>query len=109
MNGFGEYLIALRKKRGFRSQRQLALACGIAATTVCRIEHGGQKPDFHTLTRLAQVLQVEYGDLVCKVEGCPTNVQASPVQEEQLQEFLQRWKGLSEKQKDRFVHSARGR
>ena len=109
MNGFGEYLTALRKKRGFRSQRQLALACGIAAATVCRIEKGIQKPDIRTLTTLAQVLQVEYGDLVCEIESCLSNDQVYPFQDEQLQEFLQKWNDLSEEQKERFIRPTKQR
>ncbi len=101
MSKFGDYLGVLRIKKGFRSQRQLALACGISATTVCRIEKGVQKPDIFTLVALAQTLEVEYGDLVCQLEDCPI-YSTSLYQEEQLQEFSRYMNCLSEKQRGHF-------
>lgn len=61
---FGLYLSSLRVKRGFESQRQLAIAAGVSPATISRIEAGIQRAEPETLRKLAPFLGVSYEELM---------------------------------------------
>jgi transcriptional regulator with XRE-family HTH domain len=61
-----EELKRIRESRGL-SQAKLAQLAGLNPVTVHRIEHGHKSPTVKTLESLAQVLDVEVGDLFPKV------------------------------------------
>jgi transcriptional regulator with XRE-family HTH domain len=61
---FGLWLANLRKKRGYSSQRQLAIASGVSNSTISRIESGEQEPGPETLKKIAPYLGVSYQDLM---------------------------------------------
>lgn len=75
-NNFGDFLKALRKQHGFRTQKQLAEASGISQTTLSRIEAGTQRPLPETLRILAKHLRpFTYGELMERAgyfEGLPS-------------------------------------
>lgn len=77
MSSFGDYLKELRKKHGFKTQKQLADISGISQTTLSRIEAGLQKPQPDTLKILAQHLSpTTYGELMDRAgyfDGMPDN------------------------------------
>lgn len=58
-----ENLAYLRKKRGLR-QLQLAQLVGVQPTTLSNYEKGVSNPDFETLGRIMEVLDVSADDLV---------------------------------------------
>ncbi|MFE4524728.1 helix-turn-helix domain-containing protein [Cytobacillus firmus] len=65
MEEFGIYLSKLRENSGFKSQRQLAIAAGVAPATLSRVESGSQEPTPSTLKKLARHLKdVTYEDLL---------------------------------------------
>lgn len=53
----------LKEKRGVTS-KFLALKCGLTVVTMRQILSGHAKPGFKTVVRLAQVLEVPYGELI---------------------------------------------
>lgn len=62
---FGVYLAEIREKSGYKSQRQLAIAAGIAPATLSRIEGGTQEPSPSTLKKLSVHLKdISYEDLM---------------------------------------------
>jgi repressor LexA len=63
---FGIYLAKLRERRGYKSQRQLALDAGISPATLSRIEAGIQKPQPDTLRLISPYLHVSYEELMEK-------------------------------------------
>lgn len=70
---FPLYLLNLRQKNGFKSQRKLALDAGISSATLSRIEAGTQKPQPETLEKLAPLLNVTYEELLEKAGYLPTS------------------------------------
>lgn len=73
---FGEFLKELRKRYGYKTQKQLADASGISQTTLSRIEAGTQRPQPETLRILAEHLRpYTYGELMEQAgyfEGLPS-------------------------------------
>src|SRR5690625_1825500 len=64
---FGKYFAYIRKKSGFKSQRQLSSASGINNATIARIEDGSQKVKPETLKKISQYLKgVRYGTMLEK-------------------------------------------
>jgi SOS-response transcriptional repressor LexA/DNA-binding XRE family transcriptional regulator len=64
---FGVYFSNLRKKSGFKSQRQLATVSGVNNATIARIEDGSQKAKPETLKILSRFLSgISYGNLMEK-------------------------------------------
>ncbi|WP_410769616.1 helix-turn-helix domain-containing protein [Fontibacillus sp. BL9] len=64
-NNFGEFLKDLRKRHGYKTQKQLADISGISQTTLSRIEAGIQRPQPETLRILAEHLRpYTYGELM---------------------------------------------
>lgn len=64
-NNFGEFLKELRKRYGYKTQKQLADVSGISQTTLSRIEAGTQRPQPETLRILAEHLRpYTYGELM---------------------------------------------
>lgn len=62
---FGLYFAKLRKKSGYRSQRQLSIASGVSNGTIARIESGTQRATPDTLKKLAPHLKdVTYEELL---------------------------------------------
>ena len=61
---FGQYLTEARIRNGFKSQRALAIACGISNATIARMENDEQKPMPRTLKTLSKYLDVTYEDLM---------------------------------------------
>lgn len=76
-NNFGEFLKELRKKFGYKTQKQLADISGVSQTTLSRIEAGIQRPQPETLRVLADHLRpYTYGELMEKagyLEGLSTD------------------------------------
>ncbi len=63
---FGLYICNLRIKKGYESQRQLAVAAGISSSTLLRIEDGTSMAMPKTLKKLAPHLHVSYVELMEK-------------------------------------------
>lgn len=63
---FGLYICNLRIKRGYESQRQLALTAGISSSTLLRIENGTSMATPKTLKKLAPHLHISYTELMEK-------------------------------------------
>ncbi|MHB1681208.1 MAG: helix-turn-helix domain-containing protein [Bacilli bacterium] len=62
---FGTALARWRERSGYKSQRKLALAAGISAATLSRIESGSQRPLPETLRELAKcLLGISYTELL---------------------------------------------
>ena len=61
---FGKELAKLRREAGFESQRQFALAVGLSAPSVSRIESGLQQVEPETLQKMAPYLKVTYEALM---------------------------------------------
>ncbi|MDN5324135.1 MAG: repressor LexA [Clostridia bacterium] len=60
----GLWFASIREEKGFKSQRQLALASGVSPTTISRLEAGTQKPEPETLQKLAKTLNIEPEELL---------------------------------------------
>ncbi|MFH5185767.1 helix-turn-helix domain-containing protein [Paenibacillus sp. TAB 01] len=73
---FGEFLKEVRKRYGYKTQKQLADSSGISQTTLSRIEAGIQRPQPETLRILAEHLRpYTYGELMEEAgyfEGLPS-------------------------------------
>lgn len=63
---FGKYLKELRESKGFPSQRSLADKIGISNSTLAKIERGAHEASDETLHKIAEVLEVNYIELVEK-------------------------------------------
>ncbi|GGE56033.1 hypothetical protein GCM10011391_38790 [Pullulanibacillus camelliae] len=64
---FGKYFLNLRKKSGYKSQRQLSTISGVNNATIARIENGSQRAKPETLKILSKYLNgVSYSDLMEK-------------------------------------------
>lgn len=63
---FGQYLKSLREEKGYSSQRILASKIGVSNSTLAKIERGAHEASDETLRKLADVLGVEFLDLVEK-------------------------------------------
>ncbi|MEM7123128.1 MAG: XRE family transcriptional regulator [Pseudomonadota bacterium] len=59
----GDHLYSLRKERKW-TQSELAKRCGIAVSTVSKIENGQLSPSFETLLRVAEGLSMTIADLM---------------------------------------------
>jgi transcriptional regulator with XRE-family HTH domain len=53
----------LREAR-FLTQRELGAKAGVQYSTISRLEHGTNRPNFQTIKKLAAALGVEPGELV---------------------------------------------
>ena len=62
---FGQYIAEIREKKSI-SQRGLANMSGLTNSTISRIEAGLVKPDFATLEKLAQSLDIDKSLLLTK-------------------------------------------
>ena len=60
---FGQRLKTLRESKNI-SQEQLAWGSGLDQTTVWRIENGITDPRFTTICQMAEILEVDAGELV---------------------------------------------
>ena len=63
---FGLFMCSLRIKRGYESQRKLAIASGISPSTLLRIEDGTSRATPETLKKLAPYLRIPYEKLMEK-------------------------------------------
>ncbi len=45
------------------SQRELASKSGVAYATICRLERGKQNPNFVTIKKLANALEISPGEI----------------------------------------------
>jgi len=63
----GKVIRALRKEKGL-SQDILSGLAGIARTHLTMIENGTKQPNFETLWRIAQALEMRPSELVQKIE-----------------------------------------
>jgi transcriptional regulator with XRE-family HTH domain len=66
MKEFGIYFSEIRKKSGFRSQRELADKTGVSHSTINRLEGGTHKVSPDTLKILSNHLNVSYEILMMK-------------------------------------------
>lgn len=66
---FGQKLAALRKEKGYTSQKAFAEALGLAPATINYYENDQRKPDFETFGRIADLLNVPYDYLLGKSES----------------------------------------
>ena len=51
------------REQAILSQRDLAEKAGVSYATICRLETGKQKPNFKTIRKLAEALDVHPGDI----------------------------------------------
>jgi len=63
----GKVICALRKEKGL-SQDILSGLAGIARTHLTMIENGTKQPNFETIWRIAQALDMRPSELVRKIE-----------------------------------------
>ena len=87
---FGLYLTKLREKRGFDSQRKLALAAKISPATISRVEAGIQKAEPETLKKLAPYLGVPL-EILMKKAGYLDSVsvnEPSPSLDDELNQIM---------------------
>lgn len=66
--GIGDQLYGLRKERKW-TQGDLAKRCGIAVSTVSKIENEQLSPSFETLLRIAEGLSMTVGDLTAATDA----------------------------------------
>ena len=64
----GETIRTLRKERGL-SQEVLSGLAGIARTHLTMIENGDKQPNFETVWRIAQALDMHPSELVAQIEA----------------------------------------
>ena len=64
----GETIRTLRKERGL-SQEVLSGLAGIARTHLTMIENGDKQPNFETVWRIAQALDIRPSELVAQIEA----------------------------------------
>lgn len=62
-SSIGDHLYSLRKRRNW-TQGHLAKQCGIAVSTISKIENGQLSPSFETLLRIAEGLSMTIADLM---------------------------------------------
>ena len=65
---FGTKITALRKEKGYRSQKEFAEALGVSTTTINYYENDERKPDYEMFQRIADLLDVSYDYLLGKSE-----------------------------------------
>ena len=68
---FGERIRRLRLKRRLTLQ-QLAKACGLAISTISKVENGQMSPTYENIVRLAPGLGIDVGDLFSDRDTEPT-------------------------------------
>lgn len=61
---FGAFIGKHRIEKGYKSQRQLALAAGLSTSTILRIEDGSQRATPETLEKIAPLLEMSYEELL---------------------------------------------
>lgn len=66
MNDIGEKIKSIRKSRGL-TQKQLGEKLGISQALVGQYETGKRKPKLEQITRIANALSVDIGDLIDSV------------------------------------------
>ncbi|MGE5593423.1 MAG: helix-turn-helix domain-containing protein [Betaproteobacteria bacterium] len=76
---FGGYLKALRLRRGFKSQRQLAVKAGVDNSTISRAERGEIIPTPEILRKLAIALRVPHSELM-RAAGHLNNEEGGDIQ-----------------------------
>jgi transcriptional regulator with XRE-family HTH domain len=74
---FGERVRALRHKAGL-SQAELAQRCGLAPSSVSKIETGQMSPTYDVLLRLAKGLALDLSDLLAPERRAPERRGATP-------------------------------
>lgn len=109
---FGERLRAAMQRRGVRTQRQLADASETDITYINRLLNGRiMQPQYETVLRLAQALDVPIGDLVPEYapptedEGVPTRTPVPAAFTDAFSEMA----GLSDGEIVAYVESKPGR
>lgn len=73
----GQYIKRMRLIRGFESQRQLAYKADIHNSTLAQIERDEARPTPETLRKLAEVLRLNYFDLLVRAGYIPADYATS--------------------------------
>lgn len=81
---FGLWFANMRERCGYDSQRKLAIASGVANSTIARIESGTQLPEPETLAKLAPYLKIGHRELMAIAGHLESNQEILTVDENEI-------------------------